>query len=152
MNTLPIEASLAKIYNYKPLPDDLSEKYRELYRENIPSWLNEHGADTALYSTKGSLITNGYRRIVVGDYGAFIEFEKSQDTFVIAQGQEYRVYDERYSKNIKYIWLTIADGSDVKIYYQRRGVKYADYRAGMYYVSVHEVIQNTDFITKEESI
>lgn len=141
MNTLKIESKLADKYKYKPLPAGLSEKYRQYFRENIPDWLIESGADTPLYSSKGSLICIGYDRIVVGDYGAFIEFDddKLPAQFIIAPGQEYRVNDERYSKNVKYIWLTINDGSNIKIYLQQKGVTYADYRAGKYYVSVHEV-------------
>jgi hypothetical protein len=139
MNTLKIEARLAEKYKYKPLPSDLSEKYRAYFRENIPEWLIETGSDAPLYTSKGSLITNGYGRIVVGDYGAFVEFDGENSTFIIAPGQEYRVNEERYSKNVKYIWLTIDDGSNIKIYHQKKGVAYADYRADMYYVSVHEV-------------
>lgn len=92
-------------------------------------------------TSMGSLICGSYRRIVIGDYGAFIEFDSPyyDSSFVIAPGQEYRVSDERYSKNVKYIWLTINDGSRIKIYYQKKGVTYADYIPGMYYVSVHEV-------------
>lgn len=141
MNTLFIEAKLAEKYKYKKLPDDLSEKYRQYFKENIPNGLFLDGGG-ALQTSRGSVICNSYRRIVIGDYGAFIEFEPPYDdsSFVIAPGQEYRVNDERYSKNVKYIWLTINDGSKVKIYYQKRGVTYADYLPGMYYVSVHEVV------------
>lgn len=120
----------------------MSEKYRSFFRDNIPEWLREIGENVPLYTSSGSLISNGYDRIVVGDYGAFIEFDYDNaitDSFVIAPGQEYRVCDERYSKNVKYIWLTINDGSNVKIYHQRKGVSYADYKAGKYYISVHEV-------------
>lgn len=142
MNTLKVEAKLAEKYKYKPLSNDLSEKYHEYFRDNIPEWLSEFGADTPLYTSCGSMIASGYDRIVVGDYGAFIEFDDDKippKSFEIAPGQEYRVNDERYSKNVKYIWLTINDGSNVKIYLQRKGVAYADYKAGKYYVSVHEV-------------
>lgn len=141
MNTLKIEADLAKQYKYKKLPDGLSEKYRQYFKENIPNGLFLNGGGT-LWTLRGSVICDSYRRIVVGDYGAFIEFDSPYDDslFVIAPGQEYRVNDERYSRNVKYIWLTINDGSRVKIYHQKKGVTYADYLPGMYYVSVHEVI------------
>lgn len=141
MNTLKIESRLAEKYKYKPLPEDLSEKYRHFFQENVPEWLTEDGSGVPLYTSKGSLICIGYNRIVVGDYGAFIEFDDNNipAQFFIAPGQEYRVNDERYSKNVKYVWLTINDGSNVKIYLQKKGVAYADYRAGKYYVSVHEV-------------
>lgn len=141
MNTLKIEAKLAEKYKYKNLPGDLSEKYRKYFRENIPEWLCVDGGGT-LKTMSGSVICDKYRRIVIGDYGAFIEFESPAvgSKFIIAPGQEYRVNDERYSKNVKYVWLTTSDGSGVKIYRQKKGVTYADYLPGMYYVSVHEVI------------
>lgn len=141
MNTLKLEADLAEKYKYKKLPDDLSEKYRQYFKENIPDGLFLNGGGM-LRTFRGSVICSSYRRIVVGDYGAFIEFDSQHvnSSFVIAPGQEYRVNDERYSKNVKYIWLTINDGSRVKIYYQKKGVTYADYLPGMYYISVHEVI------------
>ena len=146
MNTLKIEAALAKMYKYKPLPGDLSEKYRQFFRDNIPEWLAESGAAIPLYTSRGSLICGRYDRIVVGDYGAFVEFDE-KDTirnFILAPGQEYRVMDERYAKNVKYIWETINDFSDIKIYHQKRGVSYADYIPGKYYVSVHEVFEKQD--------
>lgn len=141
MNTLKIEAALAEKYKYKPLSKELSEKYRNFFRENIPSFLNESGSVNSLYTLNGAEICSGYDRIVVGDYGAFIEFSQEHITseFVIQKGQEYRVYDEKYKNNVKYIWLTINDKSNIKIYFQRRKVSYADYKPNKYYVSVHEV-------------
>lgn len=35
MNTLKIEATLAKKYSYSPLPPALSEKYRDFFTKNI---------------------------------------------------------------------------------------------------------------------
>lgn len=142
MNTLKIEALLAKKYKYKPLKDGLSDKYRQFFKDNIPSWLNENGADQMLATKSGELIAYCYDRIVIGDYGAFIEFSEAsarQAAFIVAPGQEYRINDERYSKNVKYIWLTVNDGSKIKIYYQKKPVLYADYKPNKYYVSVHEV-------------
>ena len=141
MNTLKIEAALSKKYKYKNLPGDLSGKYRDFFCENIPEFLSKSGSKDTLYTLSGSPICDGYDRIVVGDYGAFIEFSRSvfSDSFIVQPGQEYRIDDERYSKNVKYIWLTINDGSDIKIYFQKKGVTYADYKPGKYYVSVHEV-------------
>lgn len=146
MNTLRIEAKLAEKYKYKPLPDDLSAKYRQFFTENIPSHLDiSHsripGGKNPLFTIHGSMVCTDYDRIVVGDYGAFVEFSPHYEgtNFIIAPGQEYRVYDERYSKNVKYIWLTIDDGSGIKIYRQKKRVAYADYLPEKYYVSVHEV-------------
>lgn len=141
MNTLKIEEKLAEKYNYKKLSDDLSEKYRQYFTENIPNFLSLDGGGK-LSTLKGTLLCNSYDRIVVGDYGAFIEFSEKPDgtIFSIAPGQEYRIYDKQYSKNVKYEWYTIDDGSKVKIYKQKRRVSYADYKPKKYYVSVHEVM------------
>ena len=146
MNTLIIEAKLTEKYMYKPLPDDLSQKYRQFFRDNIPDWLNEAGSLQDIFTSKGSLIANGYNRIVIGDYGAFVEFSENHlpdqfpvPTLAIPSDQLYRVADQQYSRHVKYIWMTIPDGSNVKIYLQKKRVSYADYEPGMYYVSVHEV-------------
>lgn len=141
MNTLKIEAALAKKYGYQPLPNDLSQKYRDFFKENIPAFLSIDKSVTELVTPCGTPICNGYDRIVIGDYGAFIEFSEDAiaSEFIIQPGQEYRVNDDKYKNNVKYIWLTVKDQSGIKIYKQRRGVKYADYKLNRYYVSVHEV-------------
>ena len=143
INTLKIEATLAGKYKYKPLPQELSAKYREFFEENIPLFLSVEGASEDLFTKTGSLICSGYERIVVGDYGAFVEFtleNANAITFIVKRGQEYRINDPKYSKNVKYEWYTIGDGSDIKIYKQKKRVAYADYKSKMYYISVHEAM------------
>ncbi len=143
MDTLKIESALADKYKYKPLPSELSSKYRELYEEQTPKFLEFGGSCRLLYTKKQSLICYGYDRIVIGDYGAFIEFNPDRanlDFFTVKLGEEYRIDDPYYSKNIKYEWFTINDDSDIKIYKQKKTVSYADYKPNMYYVSVHEVM------------
>jgi len=144
MNTLHVEANLAKQYGYRPLPHTLSNQYRQFYKENIPDFLDINGSTMTLRTINGSPICSGYDRIVIGDYGAFIEFSKEQiaSPYIIQPGQEYRINDPKYSKNVKYIWLTIDDGSNIKIYEQKRKVTYADYKPKKYYISVHEVISD----------
>ena len=146
MNTLRIEAILAEKYKYSPLPEDLSVKYREFFKQNIPRFLCVEGSKSPLYTCCGCMVCKSYRRIVIGDYGAFVEFGEEDrpslddaPPFKIAPGQEYRVSDERYVKNVKFVWLTTNDLSGIKIYRQKRRVAYADYKPGMYYVSVHQV-------------
>ena len=134
---------LADEYKYRPLPRTLSAKYRQFFTDNIPDFLDIKGGSDTLttISDNPKPICHGYERIVVGDYGAFVEFNQEQaceNNFKVKRGQEYRINDPKYSKNVKYEWYTINDGSDVKIYKQKKGVSYADYKRGMYYVSVHE--------------
>ena len=128
---------LARKYNYKKLPSSMSENMREVYKQTVPSFLSN---SQPLYTLNGTLICKNFDRIVIGDYGAYIEFSSDQankKNFIIAPGQEYRL-EPRYS-NVKYIWLTINDDSEIKIYYQKNTVSYADYIPKKYYVSVYEV-------------
>lgn len=146
MNTLKIEAKLAEKYKYKNLPDELSRKYHIFWIENIPERLHLNGGKVPLFTINGTPICEWYDRIVIGDYGAFIEFSESAKCtdFVCAPGQEYRINNERYNQHVKYYWLTIDDGSDIKIYKQIREVTYADYRPNKYYISVHEAFVMED--------
>lgn len=144
MNTLNFEACLAKQYKYKKLPKKYSEELKDYFYNNLPVIFQQHlnGSDNLLYSMNGTLISKGFTRVVIGDYGAFIEYSEQQactDNYIIKPGQEYRIYDPKYSNNVKYHWYTTKDNSNIKIYYQLKTVSYADYRPNMYYVSPHEL-------------
>lgn len=133
-----LSTELSNRYNYKKLPDNLSQSVQSIYSATLPSFLQNTNQE--LYTVYGSLICNNFDRIVIGDYGAYVEFTSEQankELFIIAPRQEYRL-QPKYS-NVKYIWLTIDDKSEVKIYYQKHPVAYADYKPQKYYVSVYEV-------------
>jgi hypothetical protein len=130
---------LATKYNWKKLPLEGSQKVREVYKNEIPGFLKIDGDEKkVLYSLSGEVLCVGYRRVVIGDYGAYIEFmeDNIQSIFPTKKGQEYRT-SSKYS--CKYEWLCLEKDSDIKIYKQRGTVDYADYKVGLYYVSVFEV-------------
>lgn len=142
MDTRAYEAELANTYNYKKLDSDLSLQVRNYYRANIPEFLVISGDDRPIFTKTDSQVAKRYDRIVIGDYGAFIEFSSSDSLkfdYIVEKGQEYRIIDPKYKNNVKYDWYTIDDGSHIKIYHQKKTVTYADYEVGKYYVSVHEV-------------
>jgi hypothetical protein len=130
---------LNRQYEYQPLPPVFSRRMRQFYRRVLPANLNQYGDSVSLVDNSGNPICNGYRRIVIGDYGAYVEFEEHNihpDAGLRVQlGQEFRD-NGRY--NCKYSWLTNAAGH-VKIYLQKERVKYADYIPGLYYVHVDDV-------------
>ena len=97
---------------------------------------------------KKPLCSRGYRRIVYGDHGPYIEFERdkiSWDSFpVLSKKSKFLYYDERFTKDRKYM-----------LYVQKRSVRnvpnlhktpgktrirntraegYADYIPGMCYL------------------
>ena len=132
---------LVAAYSYKKLPGELSTKCKEFFAKNLPYELKLDGEMLPLFSNSGTMISRGYNRIVVGDYGAFVEMTEDlicKDNLCIESGQEYRL-TEKYINNVKYIWLTTKDNSHVKIYKQLRKVSYADYKPDMYYVSPYEI-------------
>lgn len=139
---LQLQEDLAIEFKYKKLSEELSAKYQEIWRANLNQDLPLDGCNIDIYDANGTLICCGYNRIVIGDYGAFIEILPEQackDNYIVQPGQEYRINNPKYSNNVKYNWLTIED-SDIKIYEQKKGVSYADYKPGMYYISPHEDI------------
>lgn len=142
-NLLDFQKQLSDKYNYKKLEDTLSKEVHSLYLENLPPWLSTTGdKECLLFSLDDTLIATGYNRIVIGDYGAFVEFDISQlvkDNIQPKKGQEYRYKEERYKNSVKYYWYTAIDNSNIKIYYQKKVVVYADYKPGMFYVSPYEI-------------
>lgn len=142
LGVLFLQKQLVECYHYSPLPSQMSQSVRSIYQALLPEWCHIDGDDTPLYSLNGTKIASRYNRIVIGDYGAFIEIlpaDIESDNLICKPGQEFRICDPKYSRNVKYNWLTTNDQSDCKIYHQKRKVTYADYQPKMYYISPYEV-------------
>ena len=139
---LRYQEQLAHQYRYKAIPRTFFQDVRTEFEGTLPDWCNVTGYSVPLETVSGTVIANGYNRIVIGDYGSFIEISPSQilmDKLHVREGQTYRIEDPRYAEHVKYLWYTANDWSDVKVYLQKRTVEYADYKPGMIYVSVYEV-------------
>lgn len=135
------QIKLVNAFQYKKLPTELSIKARDIYLNHLPEQFNMNGSQNAhLFSRTGIPIATGYERIVIGDYGAFVEMSREQvffDNFIIQPGQEYR-QSNKYKDNIKYDWYTTRE-EDIKIYFQKKKVAYADYIPGKFYVCPYEL-------------
>jgi len=108
-------------------------KWEELIR--IPL---EGNSETRFYTKANLLLAVGYKRIVIGDRGPYIEFSDDQiahDNIFIPRHAEHKAkrklsyYHEYRSKDECY----------TKLYWQKIPVSYADYKIGMWYVSPSEV-------------
>lgn len=132
---------LVELYKYKPLPKDLSKSQRQLYLDQLPSYFEITGnLNCNLYDNNYNLIAYGYSRIVIGDYGAYVEIPLDKmilENLIIKPGQEYR-FNPKYS-NVKYHWYCLKNNQDIKIYYQKHPVSYADYKPEMFYISPYEL-------------
>lgn len=93
----------------------------------------DNGDSTKFFTKNGLLVAAGYTRVVIGDRGPYIEFSDDQivkQNIFIPAHQQYRltadyVYYHEYRTN----------EDDVKLYYQRKTVNYADYKIGFWYIS-----------------
>lgn len=154
MDTRKMQEELAQAYKYKPLPYLFSIEQRKIYEDNLPDWLKvEKKKRTPLFSKSGLLISTDYERVVIGDYGAFIEISPKQivnSSLKVKEGQEYRITDRHFSERVKYHWYTTKDNTDTKLYYQQKTVAYADYKVGYWYVSPYEA--TIERVTKERSV
>ena len=127
---------------YKKLEPSLSTKVRDLYKTH----LDELNLDPTkpIYTFEGTKIAEGFNRIVIGDYGAYIEYPLSQvpngTRYDTPKSEQYRKLPE-WKCRVKYIWYTAQDSSNIKIYWQLRTVSYADYKTKMFYVSPYEIVQ-----------
>ena len=91
---------------------------------------------------KVNKIANGWNRIVIGDYGAFIEINDEdiiKENIIVCPGEEYRINDERYAQNIRYHWYIPKNSYPTKLYYQQKEVSYADYKPYKWYISPYEI-------------
>jgi hypothetical protein len=120
-------------FKYRPLPKYIKNTAYELYNANLNDFDTERQA-----TINGVLFCNKFNRVVVGDYGAFLEIDESDllVELIIPESQKWR-YDIEYLKrrelNIKYRWL---EYKGLKVYHQVATVKYADYLPNMFYISV----------------
>lgn len=128
---------LVETSKYRPLTPEGSKVVRKIFTEHLPPLNNKE----VLYTINGLHLSDGFTRVVVGDYGAFIEIAPEQinlKALKMEPGQAYRL--ESWF-NGKYIWYTDSEEGIIKVYHQLRGVSYADYKPNMYYISPYEVVQ-----------
>lgn len=139
--------ALADEYGYKRLPPEKSASQRAFYLDKLDNfWKKDEFRkfDIQLTTHDGTVLATGVtpRGYVCGDYGVFLEMEDSQvdrKNLKVQPGEEYRIRDPKYKDKVKYQWYTDKEGNGIKMYFQQKGVTYADYKAGKWYVSPHEV-------------
>ena len=92
------------------------------------------GAPTILKTASGMDVCTGYRRVVLGRRGPYVEFDAAQALVQnFNRPKDFHYYYEEFRTR----------RDDVKIYKQFHRVNYADYRPGFYYVSPFEL--KTDY-------
>lgn len=101
---------------------------------------DKDGNDDVTLWTKNSgiRVAIGYKRIVIGGRGPYVEFNEDQiefKSFYIPKDQLYRLTDKR----VYYVEMRSIDENFIKLYYQLQTVAYADYKIGFLYISPYEL-------------
>lgn len=95
-----------------------------------------------LYTENKTQISEGYKRVVIGGRGPYVEFTDEQivfKSFHIPKDQLYRLTDKR----VYYVEMRSIDECNIKLYYQLQTVAYADYKIGMFYISPYDLFLST---------
>ena len=118
----------------------LSEADSTAVRADYYSRLNMSNveATSQFYNKAGTLVAVGFARVVIGDYGAYLEFAKDNIKTTNIENKWPGVP----SRPVKYIWMVTKDKEQTKVYYQQQMVAYADYKPDMYYVSPADLYVN----------
>lgn len=89
-----------------------------------------------LFLKDGTLFAKEFNRVVHGERGDYIEFEKSHIKPFLYKKFDNSLNEEDLIKlGYYYMWMYPPENEDTKVYYQLQRVKYADYIPGKYYVS-----------------
>lgn len=91
------------------------------------------GNDHIEFYIKGFLVARGYQCIVIGKRGAYLEFSPNQiilENIFVPKSEMYRINSDKvyyieYRTKLHY----------EKVYFQKKTVKYAEYKIGFYYIS-----------------
>lgn len=125
---------------YIPFNSIESKSLRDYYKSKliIPTGY----CDKYIFNKCGTEIGTEYERIVIGDYGAYVEIKyENLSKLKIHTRPDQRFRETlQYKDRVKYYWLETKDKCKTKIYYQQRTVRYADYLPGMCYVSPDDII------------
>lgn len=93
---------------------------------------------TPIFTKGGIQIATGFRRIVHGGRGAYVEFLDEQmvkDNLYIPKGTEWRTNPDHPAGSLCYYVEYWVKDDKVKVYYQKKIVDYADYVVGNWYIS-----------------
>ena len=120
---------------YRPLPLQDSKAARMIHASNLPRILTT-GEATHFFTLNGMMLARGHVRVVVGDHGAYVEFDDSQ----IIKSNLVSKFKGEPKKAVKDIWYTPKDGSGVQVYHQQDMVAYADYRIGFWYINPRDMV------------
>lgn len=85
-----------------------------------------------IFLPDGTLFAKEFNRVVHGGRGDYVEFEEEHILLPLSSkfGNDIQTDD----LDVYYWWMVPVGHPDIKVYLQKKTVKYADYKIGKYYV------------------
>lgn len=103
-------------------------------RVKLPPFCTPADEQLEFRTRTGLVLARGYLRVEFGGRGPYIEFRPSQ----IVRDSIKHVE----AKWLQYSEFRSTDASNVKLYYQKQTVNYANYVPGMWYISPFDLTTN----------
>jgi hypothetical protein len=116
--------------SWRPFEPEESVILRAQHLTTLPSWCKLDGEEVSLVNVELTEIAYDYDRVVIGDYGAYVEISLAS----IRLDHLRNKWPGEPRRTVKYIWLESQDAARTKVYEQRGTVGYADYKVGYFYV------------------
>jgi len=126
-----IAKALMVYFNAGSLPSEVSRFARKIYKKGMPIFVK----GKPFYTKSGVQVAKNFRKTVVSDYGAYVEFETSDvdlEQIIAAKQHDGRqAYHKLYSDR----------EGETKFFYQIQTPVYGDFEKGYIYCSVYDLVQ-----------
>lgn len=98
----------------------------------------------SLIYKNGEKVCERYERIVIGDYGAYVEISASHlsDNHFIYIDQNDPIDETISSRHSSHMTLALNDESSYTIYFQVKPVPYGNFIPGRFYIDPYDVISD----------
>jgi len=128
---------------YHPFEENQSKMLREMIESKLNMPVMGDNYCQLYFKNTNIVLSNGYKRVVIGDYGAYIEITPKQINLNTIKSR----WAAKPKRKVKYIWMVPRDTKvRAKVYFQKGKVSYADYIPGLYYIAPEEItyVPDTD--------
>jgi len=138
-----IAQALSVYFNRRALPLELSTFVRKIYNKGIPNF----NRNEPIYTVEGLQIANNFNRILITDYGAYLEFNTGDILLENLIASKQKDGMQHLHK------LYFSKDNSLKLYYQITNLN-GSFQKGKIYVQIYDVIQFSQktIINKEAKI
>lgn len=112
---------------------------RQTYKKLLPAWVKPYGCEGELFTFNKKLVCTGYKRLVIGDTGAFLELDRDMivNPIYVRDSHSYSISQSVYKSK---------EDLSIEFYRQKTPVSYGDFVVGMFYVWVYDVVPSQFFV------